>query len=93
MFAKASSILRAVAQISSLTVGIWRSLQITVFGIYQDVSTIMYKVSIGNVLEFLCWKWKLYPGLYSISPDWFKHCFIYETLLLGFGLVTTHNYN
>jgi hypothetical protein len=48
-------------QISSLTVGVWRSLRITIFGTYQGASTIMHKALIGNVLEFLCWKWKPYP--------------------------------
>jgi hypothetical protein len=40
---------------------IWRSLGLTVFGIYQDASTIMRKAFDWNVLEFLCWKWKQYP--------------------------------
>jgi hypothetical protein len=43
MGAEASNLLRAVARISSLTVGIWRSLLITVFGTYQGSSTIMRK--------------------------------------------------
>jgi hypothetical protein len=59
MCAEASTVLRAVAadfffncwyleipsdnRISSLTVGIWRSLRITVFGTYQGVYTIMRK--------------------------------------------------
>jgi hypothetical protein len=38
-----STILRAVVVDSSLTVGIWRSLRITVFGTYQSVSNIMRK--------------------------------------------------
>jgi hypothetical protein len=38
-----STLLGAVRQISYLTVGIWRSLQITVFGTYQGASTIMRK--------------------------------------------------
>jgi hypothetical protein len=38
-----STILRAVAGDFSLTVGVWRSLRITVFGTYQGVSTIMRK--------------------------------------------------
>jgi hypothetical protein len=41
--AEVSTVLRVVAVISSLTVGIWRSLQITIFGTYQGVSTIMHK--------------------------------------------------
>jgi hypothetical protein len=46
MCAEASTILRAVAIIFSLIVGIvgiWRSLQITVFGTYQGASTNMRK--------------------------------------------------
>jgi hypothetical protein len=43
MYAEASTISRAVARISSLAVGIWRSLRITVFGTYQGASTIMRK--------------------------------------------------
>jgi hypothetical protein len=35
--------LRAVAAHFSLTIGIWRSLWITVFGTYQGASTIMRK--------------------------------------------------
>jgi hypothetical protein len=32
----------------------------------------------GDVPEFLCWKWKHTPELYSVGPDWFYYCFIYE---------------
>jgi hypothetical protein len=41
MCAEESTILRAVVADSSLTVGIWRSLRITIFSTYQGVSTIM----------------------------------------------------
>jgi hypothetical protein len=42
--AEASIVLTAVAGgLSSLTVAIWRVLQITVFGTYQGASTIMHK--------------------------------------------------
>jgi hypothetical protein len=43
MCAEASTVLRAVAADFFLTVGIWRSLRITVFGTYQGASTIMRK--------------------------------------------------
>jgi hypothetical protein len=43
MCAEASTVLRAVAADFFLTVGIWRSLRITVFGTYQGASTIMGK--------------------------------------------------
>jgi hypothetical protein len=48
-------------KISSLTIGVWRSLGITVFSTYQGASTVMRKFSIGRVLRFLCLKWKPYP--------------------------------
>jgi hypothetical protein len=44
VYAEASIALRAVrADFFSLTVGVWRSLRITVFGTYQGASTIMRK--------------------------------------------------
>jgi hypothetical protein len=55
-------------QISSLTVGVWRSLRITVFGMFQGASTIIRKALIGSVLGFLCWKWKLYYSLKWLLP-------------------------
>jgi hypothetical protein len=42
-------------RISSLTVGVWRYLGITVLVTYQGASTIMRRLSIGNVLEL--WSW------------------------------------
>jgi hypothetical protein len=45
VYAEASTVLRTVAVISSLTVGIWRSLRKIVFVTYQHASTIMRKVS------------------------------------------------
>jgi hypothetical protein len=36
------------------------------------------RLSIGKVLEFLCWKWKPYPRVVLRNPDWFEYCFIYE---------------
>jgi hypothetical protein len=77
MCAEASTILRAVAADFSLT-GIWRSLRITVFGTYQGASTIMHKALIGNVLDFYLGSGSRTPELYSVSPDWFEYCFIYE---------------
>jgi hypothetical protein len=44
MCTEASNILRAVAGISLLAIGISRSLRITVFGMYQGASSIMHKV-------------------------------------------------
>jgi hypothetical protein len=33
------------------------------------------RLSIANVLEFICWKWKPYPKFsFRISPDWFEYC-------------------
>jgi hypothetical protein len=43
MCAEASTILKAVAADFFLTVGVWKSLQITVFGTYQGAFTIMHK--------------------------------------------------
>jgi hypothetical protein len=43
MCAEASTVLRAVAAEFFFYCGIWRSLRITVFGIYQGASTIMRK--------------------------------------------------
>jgi hypothetical protein len=40
------------------------------------------RLSIGNVLEFLCWKWKPIPELYSVSPDWFEYCLYMRSLFL-----------
>jgi hypothetical protein len=59
-----------------LTVGVWRSLRLTVFGTYHGASTSMLKVfdwkrSRISMLE-----------LYSVSPDWFDYCFIYDKFLL-----------
>jgi hypothetical protein len=41
--AEVSTVLRA-AVAYSLTVGVWRSLRITIFGIYNGASTVMRKV-------------------------------------------------
>jgi hypothetical protein len=40
---EASTVLRAVARISSLIVSIWRSLWITIFSTYQRESTVICK--------------------------------------------------
>jgi hypothetical protein len=52
MCAEAGTVLRAVAEDSSITVGVWRSLRITVIGTYQDASTIMHK-TLGKINEIL----------------------------------------
>jgi hypothetical protein len=41
VYTEARSVPRAVTKDFSLTVGVWRSLRITAFGSYQDVSSIM----------------------------------------------------
>jgi hypothetical protein len=91
MCAEASTILRAVAADFFFTAGIWRSLPITVFGTNRVSPLSCARLSIGNVLEFLCWKWKPYPELYSVSPDWFEVCFMYEKFAAcrEFGVVLT----
>jgi hypothetical protein len=45
MYIEARTALKAVVMDFFLTVGVWRSLQITVFGMYQGTSTIMRKTS------------------------------------------------
>jgi hypothetical protein len=57
--AEANTVLRLQRRISSLTVGIWRSLRITVFGKYHGASTIIRNVfdwerSRTSVLEVTC---------------------------------------
>jgi hypothetical protein len=37
-------------------------------------------LSIGNVLKFLCWKWKPYPRVVFRKSDLFECCFIYEEM-------------
>jgi hypothetical protein len=36
------------------------------------------KPSTGNVPEFLCWKWKPYPRVVPVSPNWFEYGFTDE---------------
>jgi hypothetical protein len=65
--------------ISSLSVGIWRSPRITVFGTYKGESTIMrkafdWKRSRISMLEVEAVPQTCIP----LSPDWFGYCFIYE---------------
>jgi hypothetical protein len=58
----------------SLTVGVWRTLGITVFGTYQDASRIMRKT--------LYWK-RSRISVFEVEavPDWFEHCFVYENVV------------
>jgi hypothetical protein len=55
--AEASTVLRVVAaDFFSVTVSVWRSIRIR-----TKVRPLSFsKLSIGSVLEFLCWKWKPY---------------------------------
>jgi hypothetical protein len=67
MCSEASTVLSTVAQISSLTVGV---LEITSDDCtYQGVSTICARLLIGNILEFLCWKW---------NPDNIIKCLLFD---------------
>jgi hypothetical protein len=36
------------------------------------------RLSTGNVLEFLCWKWKPYPRVEFRKSRLGEYCFIYE---------------
>jgi hypothetical protein len=56
--------------ISFLTVGIWRSLQITVFGTYQDASTIMCKAFDWNRFRI---------SMLQVEAE---YCFIYENFVV-----------
>jgi hypothetical protein len=70
MCAEASTVLRAV--------GIWRSLPITIFGTYQSASTLMHKAFDWKHSRISVESGSHAPELYSVSPDWFEYCFIYE---------------
>jgi hypothetical protein len=66
---KASTVLRALAVDSSLTVGVWRSLWLTV------LCAIMRKAL--DWKRFRITKWKPYPRVVSRKPRLVKYCFIY----------------
>jgi hypothetical protein len=51
-----------------------RSLQITVFGMYEGVSKISRKI-----LDWKCSR--ITPQLYSVGPDLFEYRFVYENVV------------
>jgi hypothetical protein len=67
---------------SSVTVGVWRFLQITVFGTYQGESTIMRKTLDGKRSGISVYEVEAVPqSRISVGPDWFECCFVYENFV------------
>jgi hypothetical protein len=71
MCAEASTVLRAIAADFFFNCRYLEILAITVFDTYQGVCIIMRK-------DFYVGSGSRTPELYSVSPDWFEYCFIYE---------------
>jgi hypothetical protein len=73
MCAEDSTILSVVT-----AVDIWRSLRITVFGTYQGMHYRAQGFRLETFQNFYVGSGSPTPELYSLSPDWFEYCFIYE---------------
>jgi hypothetical protein len=72
VYTEASAIMRAVAADFYFTVGVWKSLQLTVFGTNQGASTIICKA-----FQDFCVGIGIHTTeQYSVLPDRFDCCFI-----------------
>jgi hypothetical protein len=59
------------------TVEIWRSLRMSVLGIYQGASTVMRKAFDRNLSSISMLEGgSSAPELYAVGPDGFENCFI-----------------